>query len=181
MIPNKIQTILILIFSSLMVSLSHAEDYTYVPTQGCYLPDGCRWLPQTNYLNYQVFLVCESLDSKFDMKKFNASTGLCWLNVDSASYSFVFKHHDHGYILGNEFELFQMAKYSELDRTLSLSITNLKGFRVDLALSIEYYVVHLVIWDSRFEFYDQNERLIRTCEQYDLLSPSEKRNFILSR
>lgn len=166
-----------------MISRSHAEDYVYVPTDGCYLPHGCRWLSQTNYVNNQVFLVCESLDSKFDMEKFNDSTGLCWLNVKTASYVFMFKHHDHGgYILGNEFQLFQIAKYSELDRTIALSITNLKGFRVDLALSIEYYVVDLVIWDSRFEFYDQNERLIRTCEQYDLLSPTDKkRNFILSR
>lgn len=158
----------ILVF--LTISAVRLQSTTSMAKKDCYLPDSCKWLDYHSKSKafFERILQCSDLNADFDESKFHTSYEYCAVR-DQYYYLYkldlVFKHYNSKFILDNSFKLVNILFYLDALYYVSITFVGLKGLNVDLAICMDYFV-YFNVYDSKFDFYDQNGKVIRTCQEY---------------
>ena len=171
------------IFVFQLMILSKAFEYIPIKTfiDNCHLPKGCKWIDKKQQLLEET-IVCNNLQSRLDLNKCNVTKKRSEKLWEYYAINLVFvEKTNRNYILNNDFNLHTIVDIINSTISSEIKFGNLKGFQCDLALVLKNKADYIQFYDSKFDFYNRDGEVIKTCEDYKKSIGNLTKSFILSR
>lgn len=176
-----------LVASVLMISIltySHIDTATTEENlTNCGLPENCKWATKNQEDSINQIIVCQNYRSP----RFNKDK--CKHELDDIKgikdgekpyiLTLHFTDYTKNYVLENSFQMHRIVDLVNPFLGSTIQFVNLKGFDVDLALELNDSVAFFEFHDLDFNLYSRN-RLIRTCEEYELEKTKSNKSFIFN-
>ena len=150
--------------------------------ENCQLPNGCALIDKNKWTSSENIIVCENLRSRFDLDTCNLTNKMSNLPSSFSSLSLILiEKVNRNYILNNDFNIHKIIDVVNSTTGAMIKFVNLLGFQSDLALDYNNKTPLIVqFYDTKFDFYDQNEQLIKTCQEFKDSIGDMTKNFIFS-
>ena len=156
------------------------------PTNSCYFPDRCELIDFKEW-HYQSYLICKSLNSKFDESRFNNNKSTKYTCEGYFKkielFTLIVYPERRNSILDNSFESYKIFSHIRGRNeyfSFKLILFDLKGFHVNLSLDFNLTLIDRITIEFRnvdFDIYN-NDTLIRSCDEYEKYLSQRKRKFL---